>query len=54
MKLCSQRMQKDLASAEIDSNKSELEELSSTIHSNPELAWKEHKAHELGAFLHGH
>ena len=39
--------QKELASVEIDSCKSELEKLSNSIWSNPELAWEEHKAHEL-------
>ena len=38
---------REVVSTAIDSDKSELEELSSTIHSNPELAWEEHKAHEL-------
>ena len=45
---------KGSASAEIDSNKNELEQLSVGIWSNPELSWEEYKAHELlTAFLEG-
>ena len=43
---------KEAAASSIDSSKQELEELSISIWSNPEVTWEEHKAHEvLTSFL---